>query len=325
MGCSASTPLAPVKTIQDFESPKLISKGSDGFIFLLQEKASGRLFAAKRISTAKPQSVLDAVLLERSILEAMHHPFINNLKLSFEDGGFWWLLLDYHATGTLARHLALHSWTEEEARVVIAQMVSALVYIHSLHIVHLDVTPQNILMDRHGHCYLSDFGSSKMLPLQQGEPYKGNNWEYISPEVSIGTSHTHTPDIWSLGVVLYEMLFGHLPFYGKFFEIMMAKGKVDIPKEPLVSTECASFLEGCMTILPERRLGSVHTAQLMAHPWFRNIQFTKQKMKPLYVPVSKWNIKPRLPSVAADMEKMALKECGREKLYFPVDLFIVVL
>ncbi|HLF24860.1 MAG TPA: serine/threonine-protein kinase [Anaerolineae bacterium] len=197
-----------------------LGRGSMAAIYRARRAAGDRFVALKVLPR---QLATDPVFVSRFHQEALvvanlHHPNILPLEDFGEADGYTYMAVPLIETGTLADYLRNQPLPLEQVFNATRQLCAALHYAHGLGVVHRDVKPANVLVDEQGTCLLTDFGVARMLAgtahltktgLAIGTP------AYMSPEQGLAGQIDGRSDIYSLGVMLYQMLTGRLPFDAK--------------------------------------------------------------------------------------------------------------
>ncbi|TDZ23352.1 Serine/threonine-protein kinase nrc-2 [Colletotrichum orbiculare MAFF 240422] len=311
---------------QSFDKIKLIGKGDVGKVYLVREKKSSRLYAMKVLSKKEmiKRNKIKRALAEREILATSNHPFIVTLYHSFQSEDYLYLCMEYCSGGEFFRALQTRPGKcipEDDARFYAAEVTAALEYLHLMGFIYRDLKPENILLHQSGHIMLSDFDLSKQSDLG-GKPtmvvgkngasttsmhvdtrscianFRTNSFvgteEYIAPEVIKGSGHTSAVDWWTLGILIYEMLYGTTPFKGKNRNATFANIlREDIPfpdhaGSPQLTNLCKSLIRKLLIKDENRRLGAkAGASDIKAHPFFRTTQWALiRHMKPPIVPVA---------------------------------------
>lgn len=277
-----------------FAPIKMLGSGSFANVFLVKKLVgpdAGSLYAMKILRKAKLR-INDRLRSkkERDILVDVQHPFIVKLNYAFQTEGKLFLVLDFVRGGDLFTRLNHEvMFTEEDVKFYLAESLLALTHLHSLGIIYRDFKPENILLDEDGHIKLTDFGLSKEALDTTAYSFCGTI-EYMSPEVVERKGHTKTADFWSLGVVMYEMLTGSLPFYGQNRrETMEQISKIKLRMPPNLSLEAQSLLKCLLKRNPMNRLGSSSRGgqDIMDHRFFKTINFEllyEKKVRPPFIP-----------------------------------------
>jgi protein-serine/threonine kinase len=310
---------------QSFDKIKLIGKGDVGKVYLVREKKSSRLYAMKVLSKKEmiKRNKIKRALAEQEILATSNHPFIVTLYHSFQSEDYLYLCMEYCSGGEFFRALQTRPGKcipEDDARFYAAEVTAALEYLHLMGFIYRDLKPENILLHQSGHIMLSDFDLSKQsdpggkptmiigkngtstssLPTIDTKScianFRTNSFvgteEYIAPEVIKGSGHTSAVDWWTLGILIYEMLYGTTPFKGKNRNATFANIlREDIPfpdhaGAPQISNLCKSLIRKLLIKDENRRLGArAGASDIKSHPFFRTTQWALiRHMKPPIIP-----------------------------------------
>jgi len=240
-------------------------------------------------------------MVERSVLlKGLQHPFLVGLHYSFQTTDALYFVLDYLNGGELFYHLQREgSFHEPRAKFYAAEMASALGYLHSLNIVYRDLKPENVLLDSEGHVKLTDFGLCKEGVAIGGvmQTFCGTP-QYSAPEVLQGHTYSPTVDWWSLGCVLFEMLYGLPPFYSRS-KAQMYDNILHAPLVlgPGVSRAARSLLKGLLERDCGNRIGRISDfEELQSHPFFLSINWNEllaKKTLPPFIPnvAGPWDVR----------------------------------
>ena len=252
---AAFTPPMPAELAPLFpplEIIELIGKGGMGVVYKARQKSLNRLVALKLLA---PERVTDAKFAERfaheaHALAALNHPNIVTIHDFGQAGGFYFLLMEFVDGVNLRQAMKAGRFTPEQALAVVPPVCEALQYAHNHGIVHRDIKPENLLLDKEGRVKIADFGLAKMLGAESGtgitiENAANTGGTPVPHSFVAGTPHYMAPeqqntpqlvdsraDIYSLGVVLYEMLTGELP--GKPLEPPSHKVQIDVRLDAVV-------------------------------------------------------------------------------------------
>jgi serine/threonine protein kinase len=247
---TAQPPLPPELIAPHFpqlEILEFLGRGGMGVVYKARQKALNRLVALKLLA---PERVNDAKFAERftreaQALAALSHPNIVTIYDFGQAGGFYYLLMEFVDGLNLRQLLRTRKFTPEEALSIVPPLCDALQFAHDRGIVHRDIKPENLLLDKAGRVKVADFGIAKMLGTingnQDAEPVSPENTTqstvgtpgYSAPEQKTDPSRVDSrADIYSLGVVFYEMLTGELP--GKPLEPPSRKVHIDVRLDEIV-------------------------------------------------------------------------------------------
>ncbi|KAJ3349719.1 hypothetical protein HDU83_000337 [Entophlyctis luteolus] len=293
----------PAVNLTHFELISLIGKGAYGKVKLVRHKQNLTLYALKYIDKKQciHQKAVDYIIQERDLLESIHSHFVCNLRYSFQDDENMFMVLDMMKGGDLRFALVRKGrFDEKAAKFVAAEICLALMYLHSKKIVHRDLKPENILLDSAGHACLTDFNIATRFKESRKMTAVAGSLSYMAPEIlekeKEKKGYTHIVDWWSLGVVLFELVYGKRPFRGKTdnqLEDSIRKDALVLPTEPALGEECIDIIKGFLTKNPAERLGSNEIGgdvKITEHPWFKEYDWEKMENlegKPVYVPDDK--------------------------------------
>lgn len=275
------------RTIEnDYEvSAKVLGTGYNGAVYSASSMSRpGQKFAVKAFNfSGVPGKKRQQLESEVEVFLSMDHPNIARLVDVYEHGERLDLVMECMSGGELFdRMMQVKRLTEFDAAHAIWQMLLALNYIHNHQIVHCDIKLENFMYDApvgtggdgENHLKLIDFGFSKMCSEKEKAHTKtGGTLSYLSPEVLKGVFTTQC-DLWSLGVIVFVLLSGYMPFAGKEDEVMtkVLRGAYHMSEKrwSSISGEAISFVKSLLVIDPQQRL----TAQsALDHPFIKNRHF----------------------------------------------------
>ncbi|KIY72943.1 Pkinase-domain-containing protein [Cylindrobasidium torrendii FP15055 ss-10] len=303
-----------------FVKLKLLGKGDVGKVYLVREKKSSKLFAMKVLSKKEmiERKKIKRALTEQEILATANHPFIITLHHSFQSPLYLYFCMEYCMGGEFFRALQSRPGKclpEDSARFYAAEVVAALEYLHLMGFIYRDLKPENILLHQSGHIMLSDFDLAKQsselaMPAMvhsetNGVPlvntsctanFRTNSFvgteEYIAPEVILAQGHTAAVDWWTLGILIYEMIYATTPFKGEQRSQTFEKIRMEAVKFKDSPTKLSNAGKDCITRLLDKnektRLGSRSGAsEVKQHKWFSKINWgLLRNTKPPIEPVS---------------------------------------
>lgn len=234
--------------LDDFELLKLVGQGAFGKVYQVRRKCTSDIYAMKVMRKDKilEKNHAEYMKAERDILTKVDHPFVVQLRYSFQTKYRLYLVLDFVNGGHLFFQLYQQGlFREELARIYTAEIVSAVAHLHANGIMHRDLKPENILLDAHGHAMLTDFGLAKEFDENTRSNSMCGTVEYMAPEIVQGRGHDKAADWWSVGILLFEMLTGKPPFFGgnrDKIQQKIVKEKMKLPT--YLSSEVHSLLKG---------------------------------------------------------------------------------
>ncbi|KAL6902193.1 hypothetical protein ACP4OV_005069 [Aristida adscensionis] len=267
--------------LDNFEVLKLVGQGAFGKVYQVRKKDTSEIYAMKvmRKDTILEKNHAEYMKAERDILTKVDHPFVVQLRYSFQTKYRLYLVLDFINGGHLFFQLYQQGlFREELARIYTAEIVSAVAHLHDNGIMHRDLKPENILLDADGHAMITDFGVAKEFDENTRSNSMCGTVEYMAPEVIQGRGHDKAADWWSVGILLFEMLTGKPPFVGgnrDKVQQKIVKEKIKLPT--YLSSEVHSLLKGLLHKEAARRLGSGPggSDEIKNHKWFKTINWKK--------------------------------------------------
>ncbi|CAG8705387.1 20950_t:CDS:10, partial [Cetraspora pellucida] len=234
-------------------------------------------------------------LAEQEILATSNHPFIVTLYHSFQSVDYLYLCMEYCMGGEFFRALQTRPGkclSEEDAKFYAAEVIAALEYLHLMGFIYRDLKPENFDLSKQSHpanmpgIVKNSSGNSpptidtkSCIAHLRTNSFVGTE-EYIAPEVIKGCGHTSAVDWWTLGILIYEMLYGFTPFKGQnrnatFSNIL--KNDVCFPETggaQTVSSLCKALIRKLLCKDENRRLGSkAGASDVKAHPFFKSTQW----------------------------------------------------
>ncbi|OAQ70401.1 serine/threonine-protein kinase Eg2 [Pochonia chlamydosporia 170] len=253
-----------------FEIGRPLGKGKFGRVYLARERTTGFICALKVLHKNEIQGggVERQVRREIEIQSNLRHPNILQMFGHFHDNKRIFLILEFAGKGELYKHLRRENrFPEWKSAQYIAQMASALRYLHRKHVIHRDIKPENILMGIHGEIKISDFGWSVHAPNNRRKTMCGT-LDYLPPEmIKPGSSdnyYNEKVDLWSLGVLTYEFLVGEAPFEDTPVMTQRRIQRADMSIPSFVSSEAADLIKRLLVLDPEKRIS---LEQVQVHPW----------------------------------------------------------
>ncbi|XP_036818562.1 MAP/microtubule affinity-regulating kinase 3 isoform X20 [Oncorhynchus mykiss] len=263
---------------------KTIGKGNFAKVKLARHILTGREVAIKIIDKTQlnPNS-LQKLFREVRIMKILNHPNIVKLFEVIETERTLYLVMEYASGGEVFDYLVAHGrMKEKEARAKFRQIVSAVQYCHQKHIVHRDLKAENLLLDADMNIKIADFGFSNEFTMGNKLDTFCGSPPYAAPELFQGKKYDGPEvDVWSLGVILYTLVSGSLPFDGQNLKELrerVLRGKYRIPF--YMSTDCENLLKRFLVLNPAKR-GTLE--QIMKDRWI-NAGSEDDELKPFVEP-----------------------------------------
>ncbi|KAK8055463.1 hypothetical protein PG993_000690 [Apiospora rasikravindrae] len=276
-------------SLGDFDMLRTLGTGSFGRVHLVQSKHNQRYYAIKVLKKAQVVKMkqVEHTNDERKMLSEVKHPFLITLWGTFHDCKNIYMVMDFVEGGELFSLLRKSGrFPNPVAKFYAAEVTLALEYLHAKNIIYRDLKPENLLLDRHGHLKITDFGFAKRVPDKTwtlcGTP------DYLAPEVVSNKGYNKSVDWWSLGILIYEMLCGYTPFWDsgspmKIYENIL-RGKVKYPQ--YINPDAQNLLQSLITHDLTKRLGNLYNGpqDVKNHPWFAEVTWDRLLRKDIDAP-----------------------------------------
>ena len=254
--------------------PKQLGSGSFGRVFLVSHNETKELFALKTIEKRKIMMTygkLDIIFDEINIHSKLNHQNIIKLYNVYEEDESIHIIMEYANNGNLYQLIKKekNGFSESKAFEYFIQVINAVYYLHSNNIIHRDIKPENILIGDDNKLKLCDFGWAKELTLENRSTFCGT-MEYMAPEIVGSENYDYSVDIWSLGILLYEMLFGHSPFKANAINDIIQNIKThDLnydENNKKISNSCKDLIQKLLNMNPQKRL---KIKDILEHPFIK--------------------------------------------------------
>ncbi|KAI1884005.1 hypothetical protein AGOR_G00221930 [Albula goreensis] len=293
------------ETDDSAETIKLISNGAYGAVYLVRHLETRQRFAMKKINKQNLilRNQVQQAFVERDILTFAENPFVVSMFCSFETRRHLCMVMEYVEGGDCATLLKnMGPLPVEMARMYFAETVLALEYIHNYGIVHRDLKPDNLLITSMGHIKLTDFGLSKIglmsltTNLYEGHIEKDTrefldkqSLRYSAGEVILRQGYGKPVDWWAMGVILYELLLGCVPFFGDTPEELFGQVITDDiawpTGEEALPPDAQSLISALLQTNPLVRLGTGGAVEVKQHAFFTELDWNSLlRQKAEFVP-----------------------------------------
>lgn len=292
----------------------MLGAGAFGKVTLVVDQEKHKAFALKAVSKLQvvQNKQTTQMLNEKKVMQRLESMFLVNLLTTYKDDWFLYLLLDVCLGGELFTiHRSHGSFDEATARFYVGCVVEGFIHAHSHNVAYRDLKPENLVLDSDGYLKITDFGLSKFIDgstfTMCGTP------DYLAPEIITGQGHGLAVDWWALGVLIFELIASHAPFFddtmnGIFRKIMACE--FQFPK--VFSPECKDIVGRLLKVRPTKRLGIIKGGAelLKKQPWFNGFDWSSLKEKRMTAP-----IKPTVKSFD-DLDNFAAEVVDEENFKF---------
>jgi len=267
--------------ISDFEISTTLGTGTFGRVrqVKLKNDPTKTVYALKMLKKTEILRLnqVEHIKSERAILEEISHPFLVNLKASFQDTKYIYMLFEYISGGELFSRLRKDGrFSNDVALFYGCEILLAIQYLHRKEIVYRDLKPENLLIDKHGHIKITDFGFAKRIENDRTYTLCGTP-EYLAPEIIKGSKvgYGKSVDWWALGILIFEMLSGYPPFYDNepvgIYKKIIA-GIIEFPR--FFDVKAKDLIRKLLNPEISYRLGvSDDGESVKKHKWFRGVDW----------------------------------------------------
>ena len=265
--------LEPETKISDFDIKKELGSGAFGHVYLVVHKQTNAQYAIKAIDKRNKMNVEETPYFKREIevMYKVHHPNVVKLYGHFEDNNYCYFLMEYISKGNLYGLIPKDNKKRINTKVVATIMkdvISAVYYLHNMNppIIHRDIKPENILLNDGLVAKLTDFGWSNYIFNGIKRTTLCGTPVYMAPEIIREQPHDEKVDIWCIGVLLFELTTGTLPFQGETTEALknnILNLKISWPKD--INLDAKNLIIKILKIEPDQRIS---LTDIIQHDFF---------------------------------------------------------
>ena len=264
--------LEPEPKITDFTIVKELGSGSFGRVYLVTHKKTKANYAIKAIDKRNKANIEEKPYFRREVevMYKIHHPNVIKLYSHFEDNNFCYFIMEYIAKGNMFGLIP----TDKKKRIstqlvanLIKDIISAVYFLHNMSppIIHRDIKPENVLLADNFVAKLTDFGWSNYIQEDQKRTTVCGTPIYLAPEIIKEQGHDERVDIWCIGVLLFELTTGTVPFPGNDIESLennILKLRIQWPKE--INVDAKNLISKILKLDPNARIS---LSDMLKHPF----------------------------------------------------------
>ncbi|KAK3820949.1 MAG: kinase-like domain-containing protein [Linnemannia gamsii] len=279
------------RTLADYRLGRTLGEGSYSTVVAAVDLSNRRDYAIKVLDKRHiiREKKVKYVNIEKNTLYKLDHPGVVKLYSTFQDSSSLYYVLELCQNGELLTYIKkLGSFDENCTRFYVAQILTAVEYVHSQGVIHRDLKPENILLDQRMYVKLTDFGTAKMLESSEDgtESDRANSFvgtaEYVSPELLTEKAACKSSDLWALGCIIYQLLAGRPPFKGSNeYQTFQKIVKLEYTFPAGFPKTAMDLVSRLLVHDPNERLGANNTIdQLKQHPFFAGVEWSELWTQP---------------------------------------------
>ena len=271
---SVQNGIEPEATIKDFTVLGTIGEGSFGKVSLVRHNKTGSQYAIKQISKLNKNNQEGKTYFRREIeiMYKIHQSNVVRLFSHFEDNEYCYFVMEYVENGNLfcqPQWKNNHCFLSTDVAKIIKEVICAVYYLHNMNppIIHRDIKPENVLIDKDGVAKLTDFGWSNYVDSKEIRSTYCGTPVYLAPEMIKEIGHDEHLDIWCIGVLLFELLTGNVPFKGKDIQSLnnnILSLKISWPKD--IDPIAKNLIFKILKPNPNERIS---LRDMLRHPFFK--------------------------------------------------------
>ena len=269
---SASKGYEPEPKISDFELIKDLGAGSFGRVYLVSHKKTKSQYALKAIDKKNKSNIEEKPYFRREIeiMYRIHHPNVVKLYGHFEDNNYCYFIMEYIPRGNIYSLIPKHGKKKQSNQLIasiIKDVAKSVYFLHKMNppIIHRDIKPENVLMDENYNIKLTDFGWSNYLDNEEKRSTVCGTPIYLAPEMINRKGHDERVDIWCIGVLLFELSTGRVPFQGNNIDVLkynIRNMKISWPSD--IDREAKDLISKILKYNPNDRLT---VEEILRHPF----------------------------------------------------------